>query len=144
MAENYAPLPDEWLEEMEELADAEYGRLIRWYQKMKIHGAAEKLCGNERFYTKRCVNTLERFREAGRKRTEDARTAAKKKWEKVKQNTAASDSVRPDAPGCAALPGDTTNTSTNTNTNNMIIHDHIQNPQNIQWLKITNYPLNLF
>lgn len=126
MAENYSPLPDEWLEEMEELADAEYGRLIRWYQGMKIHGTAEKLCGNERFYTKRCLNTLARFQEAERKRSDDAKVAAEKRWNGMRQDATACEGMRghatacegmrPNATECDPMPEHATNTNTNTST----------------------------
>lgn len=56
----YTPIPDEWLEEMGELGDAEYGRLIRWCQTYNITGEEGKLNGNERFYLKRCKNAIDR------------------------------------------------------------------------------------
>lgn len=115
VAENYTPLPDEWLDEMGELADAEYGRLIRWYQTLKITGAAEKLNGNERFYTKRCENTLKRFNDAAQKRSDDASEAARIRWERERQKDAtACEGMQPHASGCEGMRNDATSTSSNT------------------------------
>ena len=61
MAMNYTPIPLEFLEEMEELSDAEYGRLIRWGQRYHLTGAASKLSGNERFYAKRMQMQIDRY-----------------------------------------------------------------------------------
>lgn len=63
MAMNYTPLPLEFLEEMEELSDAEYGRLIRWGQKYHLTGQESKLSGNERFYAKRVKMQIDRYKE---------------------------------------------------------------------------------
>jgi hypothetical protein len=85
MARNYTPIPDEFLEEMEELSDAEYGRLIRWMQEANITGEQQELCGNERFYAKRCLNTLKRFNESyeetAKTRSEAGKRGAARRWE---------------------------------------------------------------
>ena len=61
MALTYTPLPLEFLEEMEELSDAEYGRLVRWGQHYHLTGEKSKLSGNERFYAKRMQMQIDRL-----------------------------------------------------------------------------------
>lgn len=61
MGMTYTPLPLEFLEEMEELGDAEYGRLVRWGQHYHLTGEKSKLSGNERFYAKRMQMQIDRF-----------------------------------------------------------------------------------
>lgn len=84
MAESYTPIPDEWLEEMGELGEAEYGRLIRWCQRYNITGAAEALTGNERFFAKRCQNSIDRIKAAAERtktaRSEAGKAGAEKRW----------------------------------------------------------------
>lgn len=64
MARNYVALPYEYLEEMEELSDAEFGRLTRALLTFSMTGEPIALCGNERFYAKRVMNCEERFKES--------------------------------------------------------------------------------
>lgn len=64
MKPNYTPIPHEFLEEMAELSDAEYGRLIRWGQEYMIRGTTTQLSGNERFYAKRLQTLIDRFCDA--------------------------------------------------------------------------------
>ena len=45
MVMTYTPLPLDFLEEMEELSDAEYGRLVRWGQHYHLTGEKSKLSG---------------------------------------------------------------------------------------------------
>lgn len=78
MAMNYTPIPNEFLEEMGELSDAEYGRLIRWCQTYSITGESLELRGNERFYRKRCQMQMDKYlshyKEVSRKRSEAGRS----------------------------------------------------------------------
>lgn len=56
IARNYAALPHEYMDEMAELTDEEWGRLTRallWYS---ISGEETDLTGNERFFWRRVVN----------------------------------------------------------------------------------------
>lgn len=55
MARNYAALPHDYLEEMQELNDAEFGRLTRSLLKYSMTGEPIALSGNERFYAKRVM-----------------------------------------------------------------------------------------
>lgn len=76
MAMNYMAIPDEWLEEMEELSDAEYGRLVRWGQQYHLTGEKAKLSGNERFYAKRVQMQIDRYTEHYNEISEKRRAAA--------------------------------------------------------------------
>lgn len=90
MARNYTPIPDDFLEEMGELSDAEYGRLIRWCQTYNITGEQAELSGNERFFLKRCINQMDRYRasfdDISKKRQEAGRSGGKASRSKQKQN----------------------------------------------------------
>lgn len=55
MARNYAALSHEYLEEMAELDDAEFGRLARALLKYSMTGEVVELPGNERFYYRRVL-----------------------------------------------------------------------------------------
>ena len=57
----YAALPHEYLDEMEALTDAEFGRLTRALLKYSMVGEPIALCGNERFYAKRVMNREDRY-----------------------------------------------------------------------------------
>lgn len=77
MGMTYTPLPLEFLEEMEELSDAEYGRLVRWGQHYHLTGEKSKLSGNERFYTKRMQMQIDRFVENYEASVEQRKQAAR-------------------------------------------------------------------
>lgn len=62
MARNYAALPYEYLEEMEALSDAEFGRLTRALLSYSMTGEPIALCGNERFYAKRVMMQEDRYK----------------------------------------------------------------------------------
>nr|DAE22155.1 MAG TPA: NinG recombination protein [Siphoviridae sp. ctLsx2] len=62
MARNYAALPYDYLEEMEALNDAEFGRLTRALLSYSMTGEQIALCGNERFYAKRVMSQEDRFK----------------------------------------------------------------------------------
>ena len=57
----YTALPHEYLQEMEFLSDAEYGRLVRILQHYSISGEKGKPEGNERFYLSRVFNREDRY-----------------------------------------------------------------------------------
>ena len=84
MAMYYTPIPHEFLEEMGELSDAEYGRLIRWCQTYSITGEEMELSGNERFYRIRCKNHIDKikdsYEETSRKKSEAGRKGMEKRW----------------------------------------------------------------
>ena len=78
---NYTPIPNEFLQEMEELSDAEYGRLIRWAQTYQLTGEATKLPGNERFFAKRVQMQVDRYTKSYNEKCEKARESARKRWD---------------------------------------------------------------
>jgi hypothetical protein len=84
MARNYAAVPHEYLEEMAQLDDAEFGRLIRALLKYSISGETVELTGNERFYYQR-ITTLEdkhqaSYEELCQKRREAGLKGAQSRW----------------------------------------------------------------
>lgn len=90
MARNYSALPYEYLEEMSELNDAEFGRLTRALLKYSMTGEPIALCGNERFYAKRVMAQEDRFKDSyeesvGRKR-EAGKKGAAKRWDSKNGN----------------------------------------------------------
>lgn len=91
MVRSYTALPHEYLEEMQELSDAEYGRLVRALQKYSMFGEMDKLSGNERFFIKRVCNREDRyqteFAELARKKSEAGKKGAQSRW-KGKDGTA--------------------------------------------------------
>ena len=84
MARNYAALPHEYLEEMAELDDGEFGRLARALLKYSAAGEVVELPGNERFYYRRVIMQEDRFQEHYEElaavRSEAGRKAAAKRW----------------------------------------------------------------
>lgn len=68
MAKKYVALMFDYLEEMEALSDAEFGRLCRLLLKYGITGKEEQATGNERFYLKRVYEQERRVREERRER----------------------------------------------------------------------------
>lgn len=61
MAMNYTPIPNDFLEEMADLSDAEYGRIIRWCQTYITTGDQAELRGNERLFLRRCKMQMDRY-----------------------------------------------------------------------------------
>ncbi len=125
MMRNYTALPHEYLEEMQELSDAEYGRLIRALQKYSMSGEMEKLCGNERFYVKRVCNREDRyqveFAEAAKKKSSSGKKGAENRWNGKDGNAIPSDSkngnaISDDGKNSSAIFQDGKNGNTNTNT----------------------------
>lgn len=64
MARDYAALPHEYLEEMAELDDAEFGRLARALLKYSATGEVVELSGNERFYYCRVIRREDRYQQS--------------------------------------------------------------------------------
>ena len=58
---NYTPVPFEFLDEMEDLTDEEFGRLIRWGLRYQSTGEVLELQGNERLFRKRIQNQIDRY-----------------------------------------------------------------------------------
>lgn len=112
MARNYAALPYEYLEEMEQLNDAEFGRLTRALLAYSMTGEPIALCGNERFYAKRVMAQEDRFQESYTEATEKRREAGKKgasqRWDSKNGNAI--------SPIASDSKNGYTNTETDTNT----------------------------
>lgn len=78
MARNYAPLPHEYLEEMDTLSDAEFGRLCRALLQYSMAGKEGQLQGAEKVVWKRVKMQEDRFQESYKELTETRREAGKK------------------------------------------------------------------
>ena len=89
MARNYAALPHEYLEEMEALNDAEFGRLTRALLKYSMTGEPIALCGNERFYARRVMAQEDRFKasynDVSTNRSEAGKAGAAARWQNGKR-----------------------------------------------------------
>lgn len=87
MARNYAPLPHEYLEEMDILSDAEFGRLCRALLQYSMAGKEGQLQGAEKVVWKRVKMQEDRFRENYEKQTDAKRNAgrigASKRWQRM-------------------------------------------------------------
>ena len=78
MARNYVALPYEYLEELDALNDAEFGRLTRALLKYSMTGEPIALCGNERFFAKRVMAQEDRFKLSYQEISESRRAAGLK------------------------------------------------------------------
>ena len=89
MARNYAALPYDYLEEMEALNDAEFGRLTRALLVYSMTGEQIALCGNERFYAKRVMAQEDRFKSSyediSATRSEAGKAGAAARWQNGKR-----------------------------------------------------------
>lgn len=87
---NYAALPHEYMDEMADLTDEEWGRLTRALLRYSITGEETDLPGNERFFWRRVVNREQRyqksFQEQDERRSEAARKAAQARWQRDDAN----------------------------------------------------------
>lgn len=92
MAMNYTPIPNDFLEEMSELTDAEYGRLIRWCQTYITTGEQIELRGNEKYHLVRCRMQMDRYTshyaEVSRKRSAAGKKGGEANASKCKQTEA--------------------------------------------------------
>lgn len=64
MARDYTAVPWEYLDEMEELSDEEFGRLIRGLLLYSRSGEPIPAAGNERFYVRRVMNREDRYQDS--------------------------------------------------------------------------------
>lgn len=109
MARNYAALPYDYLEEMEALNDAEFGRLTRALLAYSMTGEKIALCGNERFYAKRVMAQEDRFKasyeDVSAVRSEAGKAGAAARWQNGKGIFAnGKDSTAIPANGKMAIP----------------------------------------
>ncbi len=85
----YAAFPYEYLNEMEELNDAEFGRLARALLRYSMTGEPIALSGNERFYAKRVMNREDRYQEQFERNQEaGAKGGSRKREAKAKAGKA--------------------------------------------------------
>ena len=78
MPRNYAALPHEYLEEMEALSDAEFGRLCRALLKYSMTGEEESLRGAERLLLKRVFLQERRYQDSYNRLVDKKRSSGKK------------------------------------------------------------------
>lgn len=113
MARNYAALPYDYLEEMEALNDAEFGRLTRALLAYSMTGEQIALCGNERFYAKRVMSQEDRFKasyeDVSTARSEAGKAGAAARWQKGK-------GIFANGKDSTAIPANGKNGNTETNT----------------------------
>ena len=85
MARNYAAVPHEYLEEMEQLTDQEFGRLIRALLRYSRDGEVVAVEGNERFYLKRIMAQENRcqdhYEQISRMRSQAGKKGAESRWQ---------------------------------------------------------------
>ena len=105
----YTALPYEYLEEMERLSDAEYGRLIRALQTYSITGQEPDLKGAEVNHWIRVRNRENRYQasfdEQDKVKTDRATKAAQARWGNAKNANA-----------CTSISSNAKNAKTKTNT----------------------------
>lgn len=113
MARNYAALPHDYLEEMEALNDAEFGRLTRALLAYSMTGEKIALCGNERFYAKRVMAQEDRFKasydDVSAARSKAGKAGADARWQNGK-------GISANGKDGTAIPANGKNGNTETNT----------------------------
>ena len=116
MARDYTPLPFEYLEEMDTLSDAEFGRLVRALLEYSITGQEPELSGGERVHWKRVRNREARYRESfeesEKTMSKRGTKAARARWD----NAQACTSMQKDAQACACITSNAKNANTDTDT----------------------------
>lgn len=93
MARNYAALPHDYIEEMADLSDAEFGRLIRTLLIYSKTGREETLSGGERYLWRRVRSQEDRFQEsygsASNAKSEAGKKGAAKRWQRMAEDSTA-------------------------------------------------------
>lgn len=149
MARNYAALPYDYLEEMDALNDAEFGRLTRALLVYSMTGEQIALCGNERFFVKRMMAQEDRFKasydDIATTRSEAGKAGAAARWQNGKR-------IFANGKNSKAMPangknGNTkTKTDTNTETNIQLSNDskgeYCAEPQAADAPPVISLPLN--
>lgn len=84
MGRNYSAVPFEYLEEMEELTDEEFGRLIRGLLRFSMTGEIPTALGNEKFFIHRIVNRemalQASYENLSQVRSEAGKLGAQRRW----------------------------------------------------------------
>lgn len=149
MARNYAALPYDYLEEMDALNDAEFGRLTRALLVYSMTGEQIALCGNERFFVKRMMAQEDRFKasydDIATTRSEAGKAGAAARWQNGKRIFANGKNSK--AMSANGKNGNTeTKTETNTETDIQLFNDskgkYCAEPQAADAPPVISLPLN--
>lgn len=149
MARNYAALPYDYLEEMDALNDAEFGRLTRALLVYSMTGEQIALCGNERFFVKRMMAQEDRFKasyeDIATTRSEAGKAGAAARWQNGKRIFANGKNSK--AMSANGKNGNTeTKTETNTETDIQLSNDskgeYCAEPQAADAPPVISLPLN--
>lgn len=149
MARNYAALPYDYLEEMDALNDAEFGRLTRALLVYSMTGEQIALCGNERFFVKRMMAQEDRFKasydDIATTRSEAGKAGAAARWQNGKRIFANGKNSK--AMSANGKNSNTeTKTDTNTETNILLSNDskgeYCAEPQVADAPPVISLPLN--
>lgn len=124
MARNYAALLHEYLEEMDILSDAEFGRLCRALLAYSMDGREGQLEGAEKVLWKRVKNQEDRFQESYKEQANSKRTAGKKgaakRWQAIADDGSAiaddGSAIADDGSAINGITGDSKNGYTETET----------------------------
>ena len=88
MANNYTAVPHAYLDECQDLSDAEFGRLMRALLRYSRDGTVIAPEGNERFFARRLMNQEDIFNEhyeaEVQRRITRARLAAEARWAAIR------------------------------------------------------------
>ena len=121
MSRNYAAIPYDYLNEMEVLSDAEFGRLVRALLVYSSTGEVPALSGSEKVLFPRVRATEDKFKAAYEELIQKRKNAAKKSWESRKGAFMQSNAVHCTAYECSGLQ------SNNNKNNNKIYNNDKQN-----------------
>ncbi len=117
MPRNYVSVPFEYLDEMEELDNESFGRLIRGLIKYAMTGDFPPAEGDERFYVRRVKSREDRFQasytDQEQKLSNRGKAGANGRW----SNAKACLSIGDDAKACLSITSNAKNGNTNTETN---------------------------
>lgn len=127
MARNYAALLHEYLEEMDILSDAEFGRLCRALLQYSIDGREGQLEGAEKVLWKRVKKQEDRFQESYAEQVQSRRNAGKrgaaKRWQTIAEDGTAKNGIAKDGSAiaedgtpCQAIADDGKHSKTETKT----------------------------
>lgn len=117
MARNYAALLHEYLDEMDILSDAEFGRLCRALLRYSMDGKEGQLEGAEKVLWKRVKRQEDRFKENYEEQVNSRRTAGKrgaeKRWRGMANDSSA---IAKDGIAITCMASDSKNAYTETKT----------------------------
>lgn len=149
MARNYAALPYDYLEEMDALNDAEFGRLTRALLVYSMTGEQIALCGNERFFVKRMMAQEDRFKasydDIATTRSEAGKAGAAARWQNGKRifaNGKNSKAMSANGKNGNTEPKTETNTETDIQLSNDSKGEYCAEPQAADAPPVISLPLN--